>query len=168
MERYVLSFGSNVGSRMLNIIRAVNILLSRDFKVVGLSNVYLTEPVGPDQPYFLNVCAFFECYVSPREMLDICKWTEKEVGRRERFRWGPREIDVDIIWWSGGRYFDDSLEVPHRHWRQRRFVVQCLVDLGFKGIEGSSCEKLLNRLNHQWIKPCHCATYHLHCFCEKL
>ena len=132
MERYVLSLGSNVGSRLQNILCACNFLKEWG-EILAVSKLYLTEPVGPLQPYFLNMSILFLTYLEPEEMLVCAKNVERKLGRRYLFDKGPREIDVDIILWSGGKFVSERLIIPHPEYNKRAFVLQSLFEIPLNG-----------------------------------
>ena len=157
MAGYVLCLGSNVGGRLRNMLSAARII-AESFRVVGVSHVYLTEPVGPPQPWFLNACLKVESGFDPFQMLEFSKRLERRVGRVQRFNKGPREIDVDIIWSSTGGVKTDVLTVPHPHWSRRRFVVRCLIDLGFERLDGVELRLLERELSSQALVRSFCAS----------
>ncbi len=122
-----LSLGSNLGDRLGNLRNAINNLPPRIQPVVQ-SSVYETEPWGySDQPAFLNQVIKAETALDPLELLAFLKETELDLGRQETFRFGPRLIDLDIL------FFDDlvldtpKLTIPHPRIAERAFV---LVPLG--------------------------------------
>jgi 2-amino-4-hydroxy-6-hydroxymethyldihydropteridine diphosphokinase len=122
-----LSLGSNLGDRLVNLRNAINNLPPRIQPVVQ-SSVYETEPWGySDQPAFLNQVIKAETALDPLELLAFLKETELDLGRQETFRFGPRLIDLDIL------FFDDlvldtpKLTIPHPRIAERAFV---LVPLG--------------------------------------
>jgi 2-amino-4-hydroxy-6-hydroxymethyldihydropteridine diphosphokinase len=89
-----------------------------------------TEPFGVrDQPRFLNQVLEIEWEGSAHELLAAAKAAEREVGRRETYRWGPREIDVDILLFGDERIDEPDLQVPHPGLRERAFVREPLLRL---------------------------------------
>lgn len=96
----------------------------RDTKVLSCSSVYETDPYGrPDQPKFLNAVAELETALSPLELLDELKAIEGRAGRRAGERWGPREIDLDVLLYDGLVFNDGKLAVPHAGLEKRKFVL---------------------------------------------
>ncbi len=160
MGRYILSLGSNVGSRLFSILSACR-MLGEAGRVEEVSRVYLTEPVGPPQGWFLNVCLLLETGLDPWGLLELCKGIEAAIGRIPRGRWGPREIDVDIVWFSGGQVEGRSLVVPHPRWRERLFVVAGILDLGFRQLDGVDVSGLSLRLSRQRVIPLPVASAYL-------
>ncbi len=124
--RAFLSMGSNLGDRMGHLRDAINSLPS----VVAVSSVYETDPVGKtNQQAFLNLVVEIDTELSPRELLGVCHRLESAAGRVRAERWGPRTLDVDIIWVEGVEIDEPSLTIPHPSWRERRFVLAPLREL---------------------------------------
>ncbi len=127
MTRAFLSLGSNLGDRRQFIAEAVQSLGS---SVVAVSPVYETDPVGgPEQGRFLNIVVQLETELSPRELLAVCHRLESGAQRVRMQRWGPRTLDVDIIWIDGVELDEPDLQIPHPRWSVRTFVLQPLADL---------------------------------------
>lgn len=127
MTRAFLSLGSNLGDRRQFIAEAVQSLGS---SVVAVSPVYETDPVGgPEQGRFLNIVVQIETALSPRELLAVCHRLESGAQRVRMQRWGPRTLDVDIIWIDGVEVDEPDLQIPHPRWSVRTFVLQPLADL---------------------------------------
>ena len=127
MTRAFLSLGSNLGDRRQFLAEAVESLGST---VVAVSPVYETEPVGgPDQGRFLNLVVQLDTDLGPRALLAVCHRLESAAQRVRTQRWGPRTLDVDIIWIDGIEVHEPDLEIPHPRWSERTFVLQPLQDL---------------------------------------
>jgi 2-amino-4-hydroxy-6-hydroxymethyldihydropteridine diphosphokinase len=91
---------------------------------------YITKPVGYiDQPDFLNTAISGQTNLTPIQLLVFLKKTEKQVGRIKRFKWGPREIDIDIIFYGDQIIYEDGVSIPHSCFRERDFVLRPLNDL---------------------------------------
>lgn len=127
--RAFLGLGSNVGDRVGHLRDAVATL--RDLGLVAVSPVYETEPVGgpQEQGPFLNLVVELRTALSPRELLGVCHRLESAAGRGCEVRWGPRTLDVDVLWVEGTTVADEDLVVPHPRMWQRRFVLAPLRDL---------------------------------------
>jgi 2-amino-4-hydroxy-6-hydroxymethyldihydropteridine diphosphokinase len=127
MGRAFLGLGSNLGDRVAHLQAAVSALPD----LVALSPVYETEPVGgPDeQGAYLNLVAELATDRSARDLLEVCRALEADAGRVRTIRWGPRTLDVDVLWVEGEQVADPDLEVPHPRLRARRFVLAPLRDL---------------------------------------
>lgn len=94
------------------------------------SGLYETAPVGgPEQDDYLNQVVEIRTTLSPSELLTAAQDIETELGRRRTVRWGPRTVDVDILWYHGFASSDARLEVPHPRMEQRRFVLEPLAEL---------------------------------------
>ena len=125
-RRAFLSLGSNMGDRAAHLRQAIDMLPG----VVAVSPVYETDPVGgPDQGRFLNQVVELDTDLSPQRLLGLCHRIEANAERVREERWGPRTLDVDIIWIDGVEMHTDSLTIPHPRWRDRRFVLAPLKDL---------------------------------------
>lgn len=126
-RRVFLSLGSNLGDRRHLLAEAVESLGSA---VASVSPVYETDPVGgPEQDRFLNIVVQLLTASDPRELLAICHRLESAAGRVRQERWGPRTLDVDIIWIDGETVDEPDLQVPHPRMWDRRFVLRPLADL---------------------------------------
>src|SRR6478609_6781729 len=99
--------------------------------VVTVSPVYRTDPVGgpAGQGPFLNIVIEIETDLSARQLLGVCHRLESAADRVRTVRWGPRTLDVDIVWMEGVTVDEPDLQVPHPRMRQRRFVMAPLADI---------------------------------------
>lgn len=98
--------------------------------VLARSRVIASAPLGPSQRRFANGAALVECTHAPPEVLALIKGIEARFGRRMRGqRWRERVLDLDIVLWSGGCWHDGGLTVPHRLFRDRRFVLEPAVGI---------------------------------------
>ncbi len=148
MTRVLLGLGSNLGDRRAHLRDAVASLPG----VTGVSDVYETDPVGgPDQDRYLNVVVGLDVPVvlgggaprpadalvggdtptpiTPLELLAICQRIESAAGRVRDVRWGPRTLDVDVLWIDGVEIDEPDLTVPHPRMFERRFVLAPLSEL---------------------------------------
>ncbi|NIM06577.1 MAG: 2-amino-4-hydroxy-6-hydroxymethyldihydropteridine diphosphokinase [Armatimonadetes bacterium] len=126
-----LSLGSNQGKRRENLRKAVTALgKSGRIEVKRISQVYETAPIGEiAQADFLNLVAEIETQLSARELLAETRQIEKEAGRAEGPRWGPRVIDIDILLLGAERVKDEDLTIPHPRMLERAFVMVPLAEL---------------------------------------
>ena len=125
-----LGLGSNVGDRAQHLKRARAALEARGARILRQSSVHETEPFGiVAQPRFLNQVLEVDWSGSPHELLTTAKAVEAEVGRSETFRWGPREIDVDILLFGDLVFEDGDLTIPHPGLAERDFVLVPLHEL---------------------------------------
>ena len=126
MARAFLGLGSNLGDRRRHLRDAVAAIPD----VVAVSRVYETAPVGgPDQGAYLNVVVRLDTERSPRELLEICREREAEAQRVRTVRWGPRTLDVDVLWVDGQTVDEPDLVVPHPRMFERAFVLMPLRDV---------------------------------------
>jgi 2-amino-4-hydroxy-6-hydroxymethyldihydropteridine diphosphokinase len=103
------------------------------------SHVYETSPVGVEnQPAFLNQAVEIETDLEPLELLVTVKSIERELGRTETTRWGPRVIDIDIILWGGRTVKTPNLTIPHKQFRRRAFVLKPLQEIAPNAIDPES------------------------------
>ncbi|HVN51480.1 MAG TPA: 2-amino-4-hydroxy-6-hydroxymethyldihydropteridine diphosphokinase [Acidimicrobiales bacterium] len=125
--RVFLGLGSNLGDRRANLRDAVASLP----EVVAVSPVYETDPVGgPEgQGPYLNLVVELDSALTTRELLGVCHRLESAAGRVREERWGPRTLDVDILWTDGDPVDEPDLQVPHPRMLERRFVMAPLADL---------------------------------------
>jgi 2-amino-4-hydroxy-6-hydroxymethyldihydropteridine diphosphokinase len=127
--RAFLALGSNLGDREGQLATAVDTL--RPLGLVAVSPLYETDPVGgPDgQGPYLNLVVELDTELAPRALLAVCHRLEAAAERVRTERWGPRTLDVDILWIDGVELHDPDLEVPHPRMYDRRFVLAPLRDL---------------------------------------
>lgn len=132
--RALLGLGSNLGDRWSHLRRAVDQLRAGgSIPVVAVSRVYETEPVGgpDDQGPYLNLVVELAVPAGsdPYLLLEECRRLEASAGRVRTVHWGPRTLDVDVLWIDGVTLDDPELTVPHPRWRERMFVVAPLAEL---------------------------------------
>ncbi len=126
MKRAFLSLGSNLGDRRATLAAAVAALDD----VVAVSPVYETDPVGgPEQGPYLNIVVELATERSARDLLKTALALEVEAGRERRVRWGPRTLDIDVLWVEGESVDEPDLHVPHPRMHERGFVMVPLADL---------------------------------------
>lgn len=124
-----IGLGSNLGDRLGNLRQAVE-RLRKQGSVLATSSVYETPPFGvTSQPRFLNAALILETEGTPPLLLSILKGIEKEMGRKKRERWGPREIDLDLLLIPDLTYEDESLKIPHPELAKRAFVLVPLAEI---------------------------------------
>jgi 2-amino-4-hydroxy-6-hydroxymethyldihydropteridine diphosphokinase len=135
MTTVAIALGTNVGDRLGHLQRAVDALRSV-VNLVAVSRVYETAPMYvEDQPAFLNAAVSAVTDLGPLPLLQTLKQIEATSGRQQRERYGPREIDLDLVVYGAASYRYRSghrtiLEVPHPRTAERRFVLAPLLDLG--------------------------------------
>lgn len=151
MHSAYIGFGSNIGNRLAHIQNAIHALSKTEgITLQKISSVYKTDPVGYEaQAEFLNGVAAIQTSLSPLSLLHTLKDIETEVGRQHRIRWGPREIDLDILIYGDLCLQTEKLVIPHPEMHLRRFVLvpfaEITPDLVHPVFE-ESIQTLLNRL----------------------
>ncbi len=129
MRRVVFGLGSNLGGRF-SMLRAAHDLFAYAFDGnVTDARVRITKPVGPVQPDFANCAVLVRSDAPPEALLSIALRLEDKLGRERTVRWGPRTIDVDVLWIEGETHASESLVVPHARLMERGFALAPLVEL---------------------------------------
>ncbi len=129
MNKVFLGLGSNVGDKKQYITSAIK-LVSKKIVDIKKASVYKSKPVGyTNQNDFLNTAITGKTLLPPEELLLFVKNIEYKIGRIQRFRWGPREIDIDILFYSNLIQKKENLEVPHPRLHERDFVLLPLIEL---------------------------------------
>jgi 2-amino-4-hydroxy-6-hydroxymethyldihydropteridine diphosphokinase len=125
-----LGLGSNLGDRLANLQRAVDLLSQSDgVSILRSSRVYETDPVGPAQPDFLNAVVEVATSLPAAKLLRSCLAVENEMGRQREERWGPRVIDIDLLSYGREEIEEPGLVIPHPRMHERLFVLAPLLEL---------------------------------------
>jgi len=126
----IIALGSNLGDRRDNLLRAID-ALGRETKLLDVSSVYETEPMyNEDQGPFLNCVIAVETTIRPVALLASLKALEEKMGReRTGQRYGPRIIDLDILYYGDEVVSEPSLEIPHPRIAERAFVLVPLKEI---------------------------------------
>ena len=133
--RAYLGIGSNLGDRLAHLQGAVDGLAATDgIVVVAVSAVFETDPIGPEQPDYLNAVVAVDTTRSPRALLAACQRLEAHAERVREVRWGPRTLDVDIVFYGDDTVDEPDLRIPHPRWQERDFVLAPLSDLGHPAV----------------------------------
>lgn len=129
-EAYI-ALGANLGDREATLLSAIQLLHEQDHvKVLRCSDLYETEPVGyVDQPSFINMAIAVETSLSPDELLVHMLDIEHRLGRVRDIRWGPRTVDLDLLWYEGTEMNTEQLVLPHPRMAERAFVLVPLSDV---------------------------------------
>ncbi|MEM7117526.1 MAG: 2-amino-4-hydroxy-6-hydroxymethyldihydropteridine diphosphokinase [Chloroflexota bacterium] len=118
-----LGLGTNLGERVANLEQAL-LGLQAVWEETAVSPIYETEPWGDtEQPTFLNLCAAGKTDLAPHELLRFLKQLEEEIGRTPTRRWGPRLIDIDILFYDDLVLESETLTIPHKFVAERPFVL---------------------------------------------
>jgi 2-amino-4-hydroxy-6-hydroxymethyldihydropteridine diphosphokinase len=151
-----LSLGSNQGDSTAILVSAVADLDSLPgTRVDATSHLYRTAAQGMvDQPDYLNLIVRLETRLGPWELLDEIHRLETKAGRVRVQRWGPRTLDIDIVWYDGLAFKDERLEVPHPRMLERRFVLEPLSELAPDLIVGGgrSAKEALTAVEDQRVE----------------
>ncbi len=154
MPEAVIAIGSNLGNRLEYLQMAVQ-RMQKFSKIIDIAPLYETTPYGfREQPDFLNSVIIIETDVFPHELLHRLKEIEIQLGRKNRERWGPREIDLDIIFYNNQVIHDDELTIPHPDFKNRIFVLKPLADIRPEWrspIKGKPVRALLNKCQDETI-----------------
>ena len=131
MKTAYIGIGSNMGERRRNCLEAVDRIGMRpDFRILRLSGLYETEPVGVEgQDWYVNCIASLSTGLSARDLMKGLLLIEAEMGRVRRGRWEPRVIDLDLLLFGMDIIDNDDLKVPHPLMHKRRFVMAPMNDL---------------------------------------
>ena len=126
----VLSLGSNVGDRLNYLTLSKTAIQNYLGSILLSSNIYETEPWGIDnQDSYLNQVVAVQTNQTPNDLLDNIHLIERELGRIRRVHYGPRTIDIDILYY-GERIIDiENLKIPHSHIQKRRFILVPLSEI---------------------------------------
>jgi len=131
VTRAFLALGSNLGDRQSHLQAALDFLgATPGLSVRAVSAVYETDPVGgPVQNDFLNAVVEVDTDRTPHELLTVAHAAEAAADRVRTERWGPRTLDVDILWLESGPIEEPDLQVPHPRMYERRFVMVPMMEL---------------------------------------
>lgn len=131
MHAAYIGFGSNIGDRLAHIQNAIHALSKTEgITLQKVSSVYKTDPVGYEaQAHFLNGVAAIQTDLPPLSLLHTLKDIETAVGRQHRIRWGPREIDLDILIYGDMCLQTEKLVIPHPEMHLRGFVLVPLAEI---------------------------------------
>ena len=147
MAVFYIGFGSNIGDREKNIIRALAFWAANEStQIVKISGLYETQPVGYlNQADFLNGVVCVETTKTTLELLAICLQIEQKLARTRTIRWGPRSIDLDVLLYDDVVLKSSELTLPHKELGNRLFVLQPLAEIAADVIVPDS-KKTISRL----------------------
>jgi 2-amino-4-hydroxy-6-hydroxymethyldihydropteridine diphosphokinase len=129
----IIALGSNIGDKLENFQVALDKLIESFGEPIAISSIYTSEPLGEvEQPDFFNaVIEFKSPNLSPTEILRNCLSIEEAMGRKRTIHWGPRIIDIDILFIDELKVSEKHLTIPHPEISNRSFVVRPLMELPF-------------------------------------
>jgi len=149
MTEIFLGIGSNMGDRGLKLQTALVDLERWGVKVLRSSSIYKTSPVGKkDQPDFYNMVVQAKTDRAPEDLLTAILAIERSLGRVRKEKWGPRTIDIDILFYEDKVFDDPALIIPHPHLAERKFVLVPLHEIAPKFVHPvlkKTVEELLNQ-----------------------
>lgn len=154
-----LGFGSNVGDKVDNLHAAMaQAFDGAKIRFVVASSIWRTAPWGyVDQDWFANACAVGETDMTPEEALAWTQSVERDLGRAKTFRWGPRTIDVDILYLGDAKVASERLIVPHKEMFNRAFVLAPLAEirpeLALDGVSIAAAAAAIDRQGLEIIAP---------------
>jgi 2-amino-4-hydroxy-6-hydroxymethyldihydropteridine diphosphokinase len=132
-KRYInvfLGLGSNMGDRKVNIKTASDLIEKNIGKIAKRSHLYETQPWGqPEQEWFYNQVVMINTTLDPRGLLEAVGYVERQMGRKRAEKWGPRVIDVDILFYGKRIIRDKGLEIPHPELHKRAFVLVPMMEI---------------------------------------
>ena len=126
-----IGMGSNLGNKLDQCEEAISEILKIDrHKLLAKSSFFKTQPVGyTSQDWFVNGVIKIETDLEARELLRTLKTIEAQLGRTETFRWGPRTIDLDILFFDDIEIDTEELQIPHPLLQNRQFVLIPLAEI---------------------------------------
>ena len=147
-----ISVGSNLGDKLENCRRGIRRLERDDIWLKAESRIYQTEPVDYlDQDWFINIVVKIETLLDPSRLLRRLQSIQRKAGRlQESIRFGPRVLDLDIIFYDEAVINSAQLVIPHPRMHKRRFVLQPLCDIDpaiMHPVLKTDVRTLLNRLD---------------------
>lgn len=133
MFNYYLLLGSNLGDRFFNLTKAKVEITTHFIKIIQQSSIYETAAWGDTeeekQPAHLNQVIYVTCHHRPEELLDILQSIENNLGRTREKKWGPRTLDIDILYCYNKVINTPRLTIPHPEIQNRRFTLVPLVEI---------------------------------------
>ena len=131
MNKAYLGLGTNMGDRLEYLNSACTILSQyENINITNKSKIYETKAWGyTDQADFLNMCLEIETSLDEFQLLEVCGQVEQKLNRERIIRWGPRTIDVDILFFNDIILNNEKLSIPHPRISERAFVLIPLMDL---------------------------------------
>lgn len=143
-----LLLGSNLGDRVEILEKAIRVIENQGIRLLKKSNLYETAAWGKtDQPTFLNQTLEVETILNPRQLMLALQQTELDLGRKRLEKWGPRVIDIDILYYANEIIVEEDLKIPHPEIQNRKFTLAPLAE-----IAGDFVHPVLNLSNKQLLE----------------
>ena len=140
-----------MGKRVSNLAQARLRLEKNGIHIMKTSSVYETQPMElKEQRDFFNQAVKVKTFLEPYELLKAAKKIEKECGRKKTVRYGPRTMDIDILWWGGGRVKKKNLIIPHPRVCKRKFVLVPWMEIAGKNfvLHGKPLNEWLKQIDN--------------------
>lgn len=148
--RAVVGFGANLGDRLATLRKAAA-MLAREVPIGRTSRVYRTAPVGESAKYeFLNAAALVRSEATPEALLNVLLSIEAELGRVRREKWGPRTIDLDLLWVEGVVLQTPRLTLPHPALTERAFALVPMLELLPDAVDPRTGERYVAPTGEVW------------------
>ena len=136
LQQAAIALGSNLGDSRTTLEGALDALdQAPDVRLLARSSWYRSAPIGPVQPDYLNGCALLEVGLAPEALLDLLLATEQRFGRVRAERWGPRSLDLDLIFYGQLLLRSEHLQIPHPRMAERGFVLLPLAEIAAAWID---------------------------------
>lgn len=153
-QRAFVAFGSNMGDKRAYIEKALEAMKAhRQIRMKKISSVYETKPYGGvEQEDFLNGAVMFDTLLEPKELLAFLQDLEREAGREQLVHWGPRTLDLDILFYGDRILWEDDLTVPHPDMKNRDFVLKPMAEIApyfMHPVYRKSMKEMLEELNQK-------------------
>ncbi|MBI5753560.1 2-amino-4-hydroxy-6-hydroxymethyldihydropteridine diphosphokinase [Candidatus Peregrinibacteria bacterium] len=147
-----LCLGSNIGNRQKNLKIAIESI--KEFaNIIKESSIYETEPEDyKNQPNFLNIVLLIKTDLSPSELIIKTQEIEHVMGRKKEIEKGPRNIDIDIVFYNNEIIEQENLHIPHQNFSKRNFVLTPMAEIAPKYIDPIS-HKTVSELKKSLTKP---------------
>lgn len=130
MIKVILHLGSNKADRVNFVSKAIKLVDERVGNVVRKSKIYETEPWGEkNQPMYINQSVVCKTNLGPDELLAATQSIEAELGKDLEYKWGPRNIDIDILTFGDKKIDRKDLTIPHPRISERNFVLIPLMEI---------------------------------------
>jgi 2-amino-4-hydroxy-6-hydroxymethyldihydropteridine diphosphokinase len=155
LRGYVVGLGANLGDRLATLKSALRGLEQQAMTIQAVSHVYESAAVGPPQPDYLNAAVLVQSSLAPGRLLEALLALERAHGRQRRERWGPRTLDLDLLFSPGLVLSTAELTLPHPELTGRAFALRPLVDVAPDARDPSSgalYAELLSALSGQSLR----------------
>ena len=151
-----IGLGSNLGDSRSILMGAIDRFHKHpQLEIIAVSSWYLTDPIGPPQPDYINGCATIKTSLAPLDLLTILQAIESEFGRVRQEIWGARTLDLDLLLYDNLIIDLPTLQIPHPRMLERAFVLVPLAEIAPNSIEpksGHSIATLCHKLEYSGVK----------------